>query len=289
MRSLRFKEIAPGTDDEVAPAAIHFSISDSSLPPGPFRRRGNGDGFLDTGNHRPEATRNLVLLGDSFVESMFAPEQLRFPSQLERALPAQWRVLNGGYSGMTTLHALAQLAAKVVPLSTTPHRLVYFVPMSDSKALTEPGLYWSGSNTVSPIAPAAMSTPDWDRRTAATRAIRAMLAAATAFELPLSVVASPYRAGDFTTDGALRALYKEDPRRYARARSSFDLLQQVARDECARLGVPFLDAQAAMPDPGLFYDQLHLNPRGQDAFARAFTQWVLPQLDDSAAASPTVA
>lgn len=286
MRSLRFKEVAPGTDHEVAPADIHRSISDASLPAGPFRRRGTVDGFLDTGNHRPDAARNLVLLGDSFVESVFAPEQQRFASQLERALPPEWRVLNGGYSGMTSLHALAQLAAKVVPMAAAPHRLVYFVPMSDSKALTEQGLYWSTSNTVSPIAPAVSHAPAWDRRTAATRAIRAVLAAAAAFELPLSVVASPYRAGDLATDGALRALYRDDPRRYARSRSAFDLLHEVAREECARQDVPFLDAQPIMRDPGLFYDQLHLNLRGQDHFAQALTQWVAPQLDGPGDSNP---
>lgn len=287
MRTLRFKEIAPGADGEVSPADIHFAISDGSMPPGPFRRRGTSDGFLDTGNDRPDATRNLVLLGDSFVESMFAPEQQRFASQVERALPPQWRVLNGGYSGMTSLHVLAQLAAKVVPLAASPHRLVYFVPMSDGKAIAEQGLYWSTSTTVSPIGPASSNAPAWDRRTAAVRAIRSVLAAARAFELPLSVVASPYRAGDFATDGALRALYKEDPRRYGRARWAFDLLQEVAREECAAHGIPFLDAQAVVPDPELFYDQLHLNPRGQDAFARPFAQWILPQLADAGTAPPT--
>lgn len=285
MRSLRFKEISPGTDAEVSPADIHRTISDDSLPAGPFRRRATADGFLDTGNDRPDATRNIVLLGDSFVEAMFAPEHHRFASQLERTLPRQWRVLNAGYSGMTTLHALTQLAAKLVPLTTAPNRLVYFVPMSDGKALTEQGLYWSTSNTISPIAPAVVGAPAWDRRSAATRMIRAMLAAAKALELPLSVVVSPYRTGELATDGALHALYKGDARRHASAVSSFDLLRAAARDECDAHGVPFLDAQLVLPKQGLFYDQLHLNQRGQDVFARTLSTWLLPQLESTSTAA----
>ncbi|MCT2260352.1 hypothetical protein M3F59_01685 [Brachybacterium muris] len=152
---MRLKEITPGVDDTVAATDFHRSIADETLPEGPFRRRGTPEGFLATGNDRPEATRRLVLLGGSFVESMFAPETERFPSRIERRLPADWRLLNGGYSGMATLHALTQLPAKIVPYASGRNRLVYFVPMSDSNALTAASHYWSASKNESPFVPAA--------------------------------------------------------------------------------------------------------------------------------------
>lgn len=268
MRSLRLKEIAPGVDDTVAATDFHRSIADETLPEGPFRRRGTAEGFLATGNDRPAATRRLVLLGGSFVESMFAPETERFPSRIERGLPADWRVLNGGYSGMTTLHALTQLPAKIVPFASGRHRLVYFVPMSDSNALIAAGHYWSASKNVSPFVPAA-EVPSVERssREASAGLLRALVSAARALGVDLVVVASPFRRGDFSTDAALQALYRGERGRYARALQRFALLREVAAEVCAEQSVPFLDSQEFMEDPALFYDQMHLNLRGQQVYA----------------------
>lgn len=279
MRTLRLKEAAPGTDDWLSPGDIHRSISDDSLADGPFRRRGTAEGFLSTGNERPGATKRLVMLGGSFVESMFAPEQERFASVVERNLPSEWAVLNGGYSGMTTLHALTQLAAKIVPYVQRQDTLLYFVPMSDSSALNSPGLYWSASKTVTPFSPVAQNAaPAWDRREAAVRVLSAFLAAAQALGMRTAVVASPFRDGEFASDSAIRALYKEDRTRYARARARFQLLHDVARNECAQREIPFFDAQSVMGDPGLFYDQMHLNEMGQARFAEELTRFVTPLL-----------
>lgn len=279
MRTLRLKETEPGTDDWLSPQDIHRSISDDSLADGPFRRRGTAEGFLSTGNVRPEATRRLVMLGGSFVESMFCPEQQRFASVVERSLPSEWSVLNGGYSGLTTLHAFTQLAAKIVPFVQREDVLLYFVPMSDSNALNSPGLYWAASKTVTPFVPLAdNAAPSWDRREAVVRVLSAFLAAAEALGMRIAVVASPFRDGNFSSDTAIRTLYKEDRTRYARARARFQLLHDVARHECAQREIPFFDAQAVMGDPGLFYDQMHLNAKGQARFAEELTRFVTPLL-----------
>lgn len=279
MRTLRLKEISPGIDDWLSPSDIHRSISDDSLPAGPFHRRGTPEGFLATGNERPAATRRMVLLGGSFVESMFCAEEMRFASVLERGLPEEWAVLNGGYSGMTTLHAFTQLAAKIVPHVQREDLLVYFVPMSDSSALAAPGLYWSSAKTVTPFVPVAPNAaPSWAPRDAAERLLSAFLSAAQAFGIRLAVVASPFRDGDFSTDSALRALYKEDRTRYARARWRFQLLREVAQKECAERGIPFFDAQTTTADPVLFYDQMHLNERGQAFFAEELKRFTSPLL-----------
>lgn len=279
VRTLRLKEISRDLDDWLSPKEVHRAIADDSLSSGPFRRRGTSEGFLATGNERPGATRRLVVLGGSFVESMFCPEEMRFASVLERNLPTEWAVLNGGYSGMTTLRAFTQLAAKIVPYVQNDDMLVYFVPMSDSSALAAPGLYWSSSKTVTPFAPATTNAaPAWDQREAAASLIAAFLAATQAFGMKVAVVASPYRDGDFAADSALRALYKDDRTRYMSARARFQLLHEVAERECSQRGIPFFDAQDTAGDPELFYDQMHLNEQGQAFFAEELTRFVTPLL-----------
>lgn len=81
------------------------------------------------------------------------------------------------------------------------------------------------------------------------------------------MIASPFRRGDFSTDAALQALYRGERGRYARALQRFTLLREVAAEVCAEQSVPFLDSQEFMEDPTLFYDQMHLNLRGQQVYA----------------------
>lgn len=115
MRYVRLKETPLEVERFHTPSETYRKACDDSLELGPFVQRGTADGFLDTGNARPGANRNLVMVGGSFVESMFSNELARFPSQIERTLPSEWQVCNAGYSGMTTLHILPLLAAKLVP------------------------------------------------------------------------------------------------------------------------------------------------------------------------------
>src|SRR5699024_3510378 len=172
---------------------------------GPFVQRGTIDGFLDTGNHRPPATRNLVMLGGSFVESMFAAEMDRFPSQIERMLPDDWRIFNARDSGMTTLHMLSLLVSKLVPFLIPNGKLVIFIGQSDTNVLTSKHAYWDPRPTITPIKQASKTQAlPWSRVESLERVIDSVLSTADSFGIDYAVVASPYREGNFDTDPVLQ-------------------------------------------------------------------------------------
>src|SRR5690625_4090976 len=100
MRNIPLKEHPPNSHGRYLPSHKDREASDETLGGGPFVGRGTADGYLYTGNERPDAVKNLIMLGGSFVESLFVEERSRFPSIIERSLPDAWRVLNGGQSEM---------------------------------------------------------------------------------------------------------------------------------------------------------------------------------------------
>lgn len=274
MRSIRLKEFDPGSSRRLAPADKYRALSDDTLPAGPFLRRGTADGFLATGNNRGTATQNLVLLGGSFVESVYCAEEKRFPSVLERALPPDWRVLNGGYSGMTTLHMLPIVATKIPPLMTPGSRLVLFIGQSDLTALQDSGRYWSTQERISPILPPpAGGTVGWGQEEALERTVDALLATVHAFGFKAGVVTSPFRDSDPETDPVLRTLYQGSADRYEQATQIRRAIQDAGERAAARYEMPFLDGQQLVV-PTDFYDSMHLNPAGQQTFAEGMLSWL---------------
>ncbi|WP_422115749.1 SGNH/GDSL hydrolase family protein [Brachybacterium sp. UNK5269] len=266
MRTIRLKEIRPGYEDRMTPPAGYLASSNSTLTEGPFRRRGTPDGFLDTAQDRPDANKKLVLLGDSFVESMFIDEHSRFPAIIERGLTDDWRVCNGGYSGMTALHQLGVLSMKIPPLLTPGSKVILFFGMVDVFALSQPGRYWDAHDFVTPILPAPeeVSSPlsiDEVHR----GAVRAVLETARAFGMDFGVVSSAYRRPD------VRDPAPQSPEAIRR------LIQRVTREEAARVSAPFFASQSHVT-PDDFYDTLHMNEAGQHRYATAFGEWLRAEM-----------
>lgn len=238
-------------------------------------RRGTADGFLDTCNVRSRASRSLFLLGDSFVESLFVEEGERFAAQLERLMPEDWRVLNGGYSGTTTIHLATMLLAKILPMVTSRDRIVFFIGQSDLFALASPGYYWDDASAITPVRPPLnVGTVGTSPDVAASRAIDALLSIADSFDLNYGVVAAPFRDSSFPGDPVLRAVYGNDRNRYERLTSLRRVVQQEAKRSAERHGKPFLDAQTAVAGPQCFYDLLHLNSTGQSEFTGTMANWL---------------
>lgn len=272
MRTIRLKE-TPSGRREHTPADEYRRTCDASLGRGPFIQEGTPDGFLATGNDRPDATRNLVMIGGSFVESLFIPVQDRFASRIERDLPADWRVLNAGYSGMTTLHLLSVLAAKLPPY-LEGGKLLIFIGQSDVNAISEPGSYWHSSKTVTPIMPAPEVKPmPWEPLESFERMLDATCSTASALGIDYALVAAPFRDGEFDTDDVLRAFYKRDRDRYERMTALRHRVRDATLAAAERHGRPVFDAQAVVA-PTDFYDIAHLNETGQARFASSLAPWL---------------
>lgn len=255
-------------------------LSDDSLPEGPYVVRTDSDGFISTGNEVDADAPDLFILGDSFVESHFAAENLRFASQVERGLVAAgtpYRVRNGGYSGMTSLHMLGVLTAKMPPLLKPGSKLLLVIGQSDVNALASSGLYWEQSKTVSPFGvPMAESTvleQHW------TEAFEQMVTAVVAFSrlhgYDMAISAGLFRNGDFDHDTVLQRVHRRKLAAYEASIEKRKFVISAVRSIARKNAIPLFDASTNFLErPELFYDVLHLNHDGQAAYSAALTSWI---------------
>lgn len=267
VRSIRLKEADPSTDVWHTPAPTIREASNDTLQSGPFHARTDSNGFLMTGNPSTDETP-VVFLGDSFVESMFADEQVRFISQLERMIP--YRCHNGGYSGSTTLQLFNVLVNKVYPVVGLGGKVVFFVGQSDADYLGKPETYWTdhprGTTLVPPKAPEG-ALPDGLYAT--QRVTQMVLDVSRTLGIDLVLALSPYSTPDFNSDRAIRNRYKRNREQYETVLARRGGIADVVREVAADNDVPFIDGHAFINgDPGLFYDELHLNETGHNVFAK---------------------
>ena len=277
-RFIRLKETAPNQDVLRERPEGFLESTDGTVGPGPWRLRTDRHGFIMTGNTVREEADPIVFLGDSFVESTFTPESTRFVSQLERIYAAggkEYRFLNGGYSGATTLHLFNVFLNKVVPLVGRTGKVVFFIPQSDLPIYFRPHSYWYPTErfatVLPPFEPEAADVP---RGSAALTSILGLVVwAAREFDIQLVLVTSPHRHGSRREDKYLEARISEEQHQ--------SLLQRRADIRAAvemfvlNSGVSFIDADAAFLDsPEIFYDELHMNDAGHGVFA----SWIAERL-----------
>lgn len=278
-RHIRLKEISPSTSRTSSPSESYRSYVDETLEAGPFLCRTDNNGFIITGNTVRSQSEKLVFLGDSFVESIFSHETDRFVSDTERRLTASGiplRCLNAGYSGSTSLQLVNDLLNKIYPIVGPGGSVLFFVPQSDVKLLGDPASYWNSTALYAPIVPPAVPEasglePGLENT---RRVLQIMAAVAQSLEIRLVLVASPYRSAPLGQDDWLaRRLRGDSYHRLLGWRSDLvDVVSSVASD----LMVPFIDAAAYMRNrPDCFYDELHLNAKGQKVFSAWITDAIL--------------
>ncbi|GHD11844.1 SGNH/GDSL hydrolase family protein [Zhihengliuella salsuginis] len=282
-RSIRLKEQTPRIDVWHTPPGKYRRGTDGSLARGPFRARTDGQGFLITGNTGLRG-HAVYFLGGSFVESMYADEDRRFVSQVERALRDEGpshRCFNAGYSGATTLQLINVLVNKILPVLRPNDTVVFFVPQSDSDVVDREGGYWLKTARHAPIIPVAdekyiapVVGPQFEQTTQLLELVQAIR---LTFRINLVLVASPMRNEEPESAYYARRFTAGTSERVVALRRG--LISSVRRYARSSPGLPFIDA-AAMLDghPELFYDDLHLNHEGQDQFAKTFVSALIPRL-----------
>jgi hypothetical protein len=272
MRSIRLKELAPGTDLTYTPPPAYLEHTDGSLPAEAYACRVDEHGFLITGNE-PGTDRTLVFMGDSFVESMYTHEHERFVSVVEREIPGVC-CLNASYSGSTTLQLFNNIVNKIYPVAGPGATLVIFPPHSDRDHLYIDGSYWNPTKRGSTIIPAmAAGNTDIPNGTSGFRSMLSLCVAA-AYELGMRPVlaTTPYRVAPFGSDPVLRAIYRRNTEGYyAGLKRRIEYIEAI-KHVAALTGAELIDAEAYLGgDPQYFYDELHLNPAGQAHFGRYLT------------------
>lgn len=278
-RTIRLKEHHPdlNADRQVTERIREFS--DDSLLEGPFLARTDSQGFIMTGNHISPDAPELFIIGDSMVEAHFAAEDVRFASQLERGLSAKghaYQVRNGGYSGMTSLHMLGVLTTKMPMLLKPQSKLLLAIGQSDINALSNPGLYWEQTKTVtpfgSPSADAIAVEQNWED--CFVSMVTTIVTFAKVQSYDFAITAGLFRKGNFEHDAVLQRTYRRNRGRYEAGVAKREFIIKAVRSIAHDHAIPLFDVSAEFLERSdYFYDLLHLNQSGHSAYAGALTSW----------------
>ncbi len=103
------------------------------------------NGFIETGNPKAENPEiKILFLGGSTTETLFVPEEQRFPSIVERTLREKLdqdiEVYNSGVSGNNSMHSLLIFLSKGIPLK--PSHSVLMHNINDFGLLFKSESYW---------------------------------------------------------------------------------------------------------------------------------------------------
>lgn len=286
-RSIRFKEWGVFEDTIKRPKPEQVERSDGTLVAEDYRLRTDMNGFIRTGNDHPNAgsMKKIITLGDSFVESLYAHEQDRFQSRVERNLHSSGKnfsVWNGGYSGSTLLHSFNVFMNKVAPLLPAVESVLIFTAMSDQRTQVNKRSYWLNDSTHAPVLdPRNRYAPD-DAPVSAKKQqqlLSGFISMARSFGHDPVVVLTPFRAADYHEDAFTNWLHK-DQDKYDKYLDRLNLINTTAEEVANSMGVGVIDLHSRMShDARNFYDTLHLNARGQEVIADLLTtdlQSVLP-------------
>jgi predicted O-methyltransferase YrrM/lysophospholipase L1-like esterase len=274
-RTIRFKEWGVLVAEMKSPTQAYLDVSDSSLGPGPFTLRTDSEGFIRTGNQLENrgAMKKIVMIGDSFVESLFVDEKDRFCSNLERQLNHDGltlECLNAGYSGSTLLHSFNVFMNKVVPLIPYTRRILIFTAMSDVRTLRRKQSYWAQDRTHAPIVEERNRTVGFDRDPSTEQMqplLETFIQAVRAFGQEPIIVGTPFRSGDYDEDHLMKVVHKSREE-FLASQLQMKMINQAARKIATAMGVHFIDAEQALEGKfELFYDNLHLNAAGQKVMA----------------------
>lgn len=280
-RSIRLREHIPCSDRTISPDANQLASSES-LGVGPFRIRTDADGYILSGRVIDSETRTIVL-GDSFVECSFLPEDGRICSLLEKlggdaGEGVVGRVLNGGYSGSTTLNLLNCFINKV--LSNPPDRLIFILPANDAFVHRYRSTYWNSSEyygLISPANPEKASTElgSYESLSGADcqRLVGLITKACSLYSIDIVIGTFPHQQNY----DAWPFLARKYPSRnwFESVVSARRTLNDAIRTLCNEQGIPFVDLERLLDDRvECFYDELHMNENGADFIAKRLYDFI---------------
>ncbi|MFW0111563.1 SGNH/GDSL hydrolase family protein [Rothia sp. CCM 9416] len=283
-RTIRLKEFNPGMVRPATPEESYLLHTDGSLKKCNTVLRSDNNGFLVTGNALSGGRKKIAILGDSFVESYWASaETKRWVSVAERCLedlaPGRFSLLNGGYSGSTSLHMALSLPAKMRVLFTDLAGVILFVPSCDTEVADLKHTYWTKDTYWSPLSPynhpGDLPAGEFD----IYQDIRAnwglMLSYLRAYDVPVVVASSPTRTALVEDDPFILDKFSNNEE-FNIWSSRNQRLMRAVLDFAENQGVETIDTyKFPWPLNGsypFFYDYLHLNDQGQSFFGRLIAE-----------------
>lgn len=286
-RNIRLKRWPGEMRRRVTIPETYTRHGDGSLLPGATSVTTDAAGFILSGPSGLDSRRPIVFLGDSVVESLYAPEGQRWPDvvedELEVRAPGSFRVLNGGKSGATLLHLALSLLATIPPYSGSLAGLFVIAPGADAKLELDTATYWSSHRFVDPLTPGvrkagAFAYPEIGRdRDLLWRVIFETM---SAYDIPGAVLSAPVRCGEWSKSKFLQKRYSSR-QEYDASLHRYDEVKEDARKAAAKGRVDFFWNYQSMPrenNERFFYDHVHFNDLGHRTFGKEVADAIWPIL-----------
>lgn len=262
-RIIRLKEWGCNKSTFKRPSEKQLLLATEDLEDKDYPLNTDANGFIIDAKLKCRADRckNIVLLGDSFVESVFVDEDKRINAVLEGLAPG-FNVLNGGYSGATSLHLVNVIINKVVPVD--PEYVVVFVPTNDQRVQAIESGYWNSDARLSPLIPLRKGEVlageyfNHSKLKSVEKMLKLVHLALENFSIPHCFVTTPHRQQITEKDIWLRRVGGESDK-YLRKVTQRKRINSVCRDFCRKFHVDYVDLEFSIRENNeYFYDDLHL-------------------------------
>lgn len=260
-RVIRLKEWGCNKKTTKKPAENQILNATHALEAKDYALNTDSNGFIINSGKIETRDKNLVLLGDSFIESLFVDEDKRINAVIENNF-TDFNVLNGGYSGATSLHLLNVITNKVIPLN--PDFVVIFVPTNDQRVKAVENGYWNKDQRLSSVIPSGKGAELVDDYpvTSFSSSVEKML---EVIHFTLSIYGikhcfgtTPHRQ-KLVEDDEWFKLKSLNLKSYSVKVSQRKQVNSVCRAFCLEKKIALIDLEAELSDFNhYFYDDLHL-------------------------------
>ena len=253
-RSIVLREYPPATDAAPAPQADYLACCNDTLSAKPVRIRTDEHGFIVTGGSLDADLPCVLVLGDSVVENYWIDEHCRACAVLESILLSQgyaYRVLNGGTTGVNSLHAYNIYINKGIPLR--PAALILMTGAIDAMSEVSGRSLWK--DALKPSSEVRYSQEAHLERDAVRRLF---LSACRALNVPLIFTTIGYAPSASTCYGM-----RLTPNADMLWPAAMDALNDKTRAFAVQNRSDLIDLALDMDGrEDLFYDGLHANVAG---------------------------
>lgn len=212
-------------------------------------------------DNRELRKKTVVLLGDSFVESIFVDEDKRINSVIEKNMP-DFQILNGGYSGATTLHLVNIIINKIIPLN--PDYLVLFTPTNDQRVQMVDNGYWNKDFRLSPMVPLGKNDCLIDNYTESShlksvaKILRLVHSILEVYDIPHCYITTPHRYVSSSEDEWIKK-NNINIISYSKKILLREKVNGICKLICEDLSINCIDLEASLKNKSdYFYDDLHL-------------------------------
>ena len=270
---MRLKEHGRNSVRYMEPSKSYISLTNGTLELGKYLLRTDENGWIVGPAQSMEAP--VYVLGDSFVESSFIPEGKRFTDIMTRKFAHTKKprtVVNGGYSGATSLHMFNTMVNKVQPSKGAS--IIHILPSNDTLCLRKGHGFWNESDQrFSPVLPIdgkeTVSTDIRENLTQLEGVLKGFAAWAAAFSMSIYFATTPYVQTEYENLPWFLKRHKV-PDVYEKLKAHRRLSNDVMRKVAKMTHVQLVDLEVLLTDGQFFYDDVHLNELGSARTARIF-------------------